>query len=440
VRANPELLLRQAESLQHAGLYPTATAMADSARRAAAAVADRVGVVEASARLMSIALDRGQPELAMGTGNGVLPLVLGGGASPPDLRARVFILLAKASWELGHDHDLAAFVDAARSELVSGGVSEVVRLHYALVAGAAALDAGDGEAAKAHWQEGLALARAMGHTRGEDWARQNLLHGLVRLGEFDAARRLLPRALRAAPAGGERLDLYMDAIHLALGLGDVAAAGAWARRLVAGYCASPSRLSPITMGYLFEALGACYADLGNREACGWLWGQASQWFGLRHRARDQARVAGRLARYRPPRSVTGGPVDPDLLYLGRLFAAAERSSRGVRVKSLAMTVHALLPAVAPQAGREPTEHAALLAALAPEERGFAGRSLHGRAAEDVLAGRDEPSRRALDVLAAYERLTELGAGWGRTITWMRRARLPDGPVDALDRLYRSVVA
>ncbi|HVB08900.1 MAG TPA: hypothetical protein VNM16_00870 [Bacillota bacterium] len=439
MRGNSEFR-RRAQALQSVGLLPSAERVAHAWRAKALATGDVAGVVEANVRALSVALDRDEPDIAMQVGMDALPYTVGRTTVEPEVRARLLINMAKASWELGRESELQSYLEAAGDILQREPIGLVVRAHYAVIAGLAALDAGDPTASLAWTLQGLDLATAGGSAAVERGCLQNLIHTHILRGDTDRAASLVERILAANEPDFAVVGVLEDAVRLAMARGDTEAASTWARRLTAGYSTAPSQLSPLTLGFLFETLGLFYAQMGHPQAARWLWETGSGWFAVRGRFRDVERLRGLRQREWPEPSRLSAAVDEDLLYLGELLAAAHHRAVGQATRHLADTVHRLLPEVAPEAEPVATEHAALLYGLPVSARWFTGRTPTGQAAERVLTGGDEHGKSALDVLAAYERLATSGAPWLAVMRYMRRTGLSQRHVSALDRLYGCATA
>lgn len=433
---------RGAFALQQAGLF----AAAETAACIELAAAERSGtgeaIMEAHTRRASIALDCDRPQAALTFGTRALPLALGTRAAPPEARARLFVHLAKAAWELGLEGDLAAYVDAARTTVEQETVSDTTLVHFRLVQGLAAADRADLAQARAHTREALELARQHGDGRAAARCRRNLCYLAIQAGAFAEAETGVQAMLGSGAADADLVEVLGDGVRTALAFGDLRLAGDRLRRLLDGYMAAPSRMSPVALGYLFEVLGEYYAQRGLLDAAATLWASAGGWFARRGRDQDVERVLRGIADLRTGPEAPSGrlAVDPDLVYLGRLFTAARREDGEDADYQVALAVNRLLPAVAPGAEPVATEHAAMLRPYQPVARLFAARSAAGRAAVRVLSGEDESAHAALDVLVAYERLCASGLSWPAVIRSMRSARLAHGPVRALDRLYQELVA
>jgi hypothetical protein len=441
MRYGLEQLKQRALRLRRAGLYPSAEQAVHAWRVAAEAQDDLAAVVEACTAAVGIALDRDRPALALRLGADVLPRVAGTTRGAPEVRARLYIMMAKAAWGVGRDHEVQSLLALAQQVVERESVDLVARAHLAVVASIASLDAGDPLAAAAWAVQGADIAGSLGDEATLRLCRHNLSYVWSQRGDFERARAVIAQVTAAGETDSELVDVLVDAVHVALASGDLAEAGEWARRAIVGYCEAPSALSPISIAFLFEALGAYYAARGLARAATWLWELALGWFALRERRRDMERVRARLLA--PPAeepAAAEAALDADLLYLGDLFQTTCRETAGVAARELALSVNRLLERVAPGAQRAPGEHAALQYRLTPGERWFTGRSAWGRAAESVLSGQDARSRAGLDVLAAYERLAGSGAGWGATLRFLQRSGLDAEPVAALDRLYREATA
>ncbi|HVB09979.1 MAG TPA: hypothetical protein VNM16_06390 [Bacillota bacterium] len=431
---------RNAKTLQHAGFLLAA----DTAAALDLAAAERVGstedIVDACTRRASIALDCDRPQQALRWGVQALPLALGTRPAGPEARARLFVHLAKAAWEMGLDRDLMAYVDAARTVVDHETVSTATEIHFRLSQGLAAAADTDLQAARAHTGHALELAQQSQNARMEAVSRQNLCYLSVRAGAFADAEARVRSVLESGLPDQDLVDVLGDGVRTALAFGDLSLAGARLRRLLNGYLEAPSRLSPVGLGYLFEVLGAYYAHRGLLDAAAALWTSAAHWFSRRGHDQDAERLRRGVAELRFGPDSAQPAIDPDLLYLGRLFAAARRDESTDGDFQVALAVHHLLPAIAPGAEPVATEHAAMLRPFEPVARLFAARNPEGRAAVRVLTGEDEAARAALDVLAAYERLCATGLSWPAVIRSMRSARLASEPVRALDRAYQELVA
>jgi tetratricopeptide (TPR) repeat protein len=431
---------RSALALQQAGLYRAAETAAMLDLAVAERVGDMQGVVQACTRRLSIALDSDRPQPALHWGTRALPLALGSRPVSPESRARLFVHLAKAAWELGLDRDMAAYVDAARTTIEHEGVSVVTEIHYRLTAGVAAAGEGRIEHARALTLHALDLARTIGEAHMEAASRQNLCYLAVRAGAFAEAEAWIRTVLDSGLADQDLVEVLGDGVRTALAFGDLRLAGDRLRRLLNGYMEAPTRLSPLGLGYLFEVLGAYYAHRGLLDAAASLWSSAAGWFRRRGHRQDADRMERGVADLSPGHGSVQSAIDPDLLYLGRLFTAARADESQDADFQVALAVNRVLPAVAPAAEPVATEHAALLRPFQPVARLFAARSPAGRAAVRVLTGEDESARDALDVIAAYERLCATGLSWPAVIRSMKSARLASEPVRALDRLYQELVA
>jgi hypothetical protein len=441
----PELsgLRRRAIGLQQAGLIPYADRAFRAWWAAAQAQESWASGAEAAARAAGLALDRDRPEDALAIGAEAVPKIAGQPYLDPDVVARLYIYLAKAAWRLGRAPEMRTFTGAARSTVEGSPVEPLVRVHFGLVEAIAAQEAGDLQAATAWALQSLDVAQALGSEAAIDLCRQNLSFIWIERGEFDRARAVIGDLLVPTGRDRELVDLLVNGVHIALGQDDLTQAGQLARRAVRAYCEAPSLLSPLSVGFLFEALAAYQAACGSRAAAEMLALTARGWFALPHRQRDVQRIEHWLANL--PRLVGTAPaggtrVDPDLLYLGDLFAAADWAPGGELARALALSVNRLLREVEPGAEATPCEHAALLRPLAPGERWFTGRSALGQAAERVLTGADAAGKAALDLLAAYERLAASGAPWRESIRILRRDGRSPESVLALDRLYREATA
>jgi hypothetical protein len=431
---------RRAATLQAAGLLPSAERVAHTWRARAQAAGDAASALEADVRTLSIALDRDQPEVALQVGRDALLRLTTPASADPEVTARLIVSLAKAAWSLGREPELSDFLDGAARVLERAPVSTVVRAHFALTSSLAAMDRGDGMAAAAWAIQALDLAAAGGRARLVRRCVERLIHAHLLRGDAARASALLGQVLAADQPDAEIVSVLADAVRIALLAGDLEGAASWARRLVAGYCAAPSRLSPIAMGSLFETLGALYAQAGHPQAARWLWETGAGWFAQRGRARDVERLRGLSRRNWPAGPDAPAAVDEALLYLGDLVAAADHRPAGQSTRQLADTVRRLLPEVAPEAQPVATEHAALLYGLPASARWFTGRTAEGQAAERVLADHGGPELSALDVLAAYERVATSGASWVGVMRYMQRDGLNTAHVAALDQLYTSATA
>jgi hypothetical protein len=427
--------------LQKMGLFRAAESFVAQGLAAAESRGRAEDMVLAHTRRASIALDCGRPQTALRWGTQVLPLALGSRPASPEARARLFGHLAMAAWELGLEGDLSAYVDAARSVVDHEPVSPQTEVHIRVAQGLAAYAQADVAGATAHTLQALELAGRIGDAGMARRCRLNLSFFAVRSGAFEDAEAHVRTILDSGAPDPDLVEALGDGVSTALAFGDLRLAGVRLRRLLDAYLTSPSRLSPVALGYLFEAIGSYYARRGLAEAAAALWVRAAAWFARRGRDREVEVLRRRAAEVRAgPLAVEEATIDPDLVYLGRLFAAAWLDESQDGDFQVALAVNRLLPAIAPAAEPVATEHAAMLRPFEPVARLFAARSAAGRAAVRVLTGEDEPARAALDVLAAYERLCAAGLGWPTVIRSMKSARLAAGPVHALDRLYQELIA
>ncbi len=436
-------LRRRALGLQRAGLFPYAERALDRWRQAAEALEAWGGAAEAAMRAIGVALDRDDPAAAMATGAAALPSIIGRKHVDPNITARIYLFLTKAAWGLGRDSEVRAFLDAARCTVDHGPVEPLVRVHLAITASIVAIEDGQPMLATSWALQALDVAAEVANESTVLLCRQNLAHIWTERGEFDRAAEVVAEPLVGAAPDVDLVDMLVNGVRVAVGQGDLITAGLYARRAVAAYCGAPSRLSPLSVAYLFEALaiyhGACRAS----PAASMLGGTARAWFALRHRSRDVARLEAWLAEpaQSQRRTVPGEiSVDPDLLYLGDLLAASGASRDGAIARSLAFSVNRLLPEVAPAAAPAPCENAALLWSLPAGERWFTGRSAVGQAAERVLTGADEAGRRGLQLLASYERLGAAGASWTQSLRALRREAADARGLEALDRAFHTATA
>ncbi len=433
---------RDAHSLQQAGFYRAAETAAALDLAAAERAGSQEGVVRAQTRRASIALDCDRPQAALHFGTQALPLALGSRPVSPESRARLFVHLAKAAWEMGLDHDLAAYVDAARTVVDHERVSVGTQVHFRLVQGVAAATRADLARGQAYTRTALHMAREQGDLRAALQCRRNLCYLAMQTGAFGEAETWVQSMLGSGMPDADLVEVLGDGVRTAMAFGHLQLASERLRRLLNGYMAAPSRLSPVALGYLFEILGGYYAERGLIDAAAALLESAAGWFARRGHSQDVERMRQGIADLRPGPVLAEArlAVDPDLVYLGRLFTAARRDDGQDGDYQVAVAVNRLLPFVAPAAEPVATEHAAMLRPYHPVARIFAARSPAGRAAARILSGEDERGHAALDVLAAYERLCATGLSWPAVIRSMRSARLAQEPVRALDRLYQQVVA
>lgn len=436
-------LRRRAIGLEQAGLYQYAERAFHSWWVESVAQDTWTGAAEAAMRATRLALDQDRPAAVLRIGTEALPLLANRPYVDPNVMARLHIFMAKAAWYVGRTDELRVFVDAAASVAEQSPVEPLVRAHLGIVASLMELEAGDLVAATAWAVQSLDVARAIGDENTVVVCRENLSHLWAERSEFGRARGVVADLLLPGNRDVELVDVLVGGIHIALAHSDLTEAVRLARRAVDAYSAAPSLLGPVTVAYLFEALAAYHAAGGAARAAEILGLTARGWFALRNRRRDVERIERWLGDLR--RSESGSvlgrtAVDPDLLYLGDLFAAAHRAPEGAMTRALARSVHRLLREVVPAAPATPCEHAALLRPLSAGERWFTGRSASGRAAELVLSGADAAGKAGLDLLAAFERLSASGAPWRSSLRILRRAGVDPAGVASLDRIYRSATA
>ncbi len=436
-------LRRRALGLERAGLYPYTERALHAWRQAAEVLEARGSAAEATMRSVRLALDRDEPASALAIGADALPNVLGRPHADPNVIARLYIFLTKAAWGIGRDAEVRAYFDAARCMAENQPIEPLVRVHLGMVASVVALEDDDPVLATAWALQALDVAGEVADEGTVLMCRQNLSHIWTERGDYDRAAAVIDEPLAAAARDVDLIDLLVNGVRIAVGQGDLVRAGRYARRAVVAYCSTPSRLSPLSVAYLFEALAVYHGACGAAPAAVMLAQTSRAWFALRHRSRDIARVHAWLAGIREAASGTVPgeiTVDPDLLYLGDLFAAACASRDGALARSLALSVNRLLPEVAPGALQAPCENAALLWSLTPGERWFTGRSVIGQAAERVLADVDSAGRRGLHLLSSYEQLAAGGAPWPQTVRVLRREGADARGLAALDRAYHTATA
>lgn len=443
MRLEVSALRRRALGLQGAGLLSLAE---HSFRRwwGAAEVQDNWGAVaEAAMCAVRLAVDRNRPTRALAVGAQALPQVLGRSHIAADVMGRLFILLAKAAWSVGQDAEVRAFADAARNVVENAPVEPLVRIHHGIIQSMMAIDADDLASAEAWLLQAVDVAEAVGDASAADLCRLNLTYIWAERGKFEQAQAAVESLLAHGVRDSELVDVLVNGVHVALGRQDITQAGSLARRAVQAYCETPSMLSPISVGYLFEALAVHQAAAGALRAAELLGGTARAWFALRNRRREVARIEqwlAEVARRSENVVAANGEVDPDALYLGELYDGVRHAADPTMAEGLAATVHHLLGHVEPQAPTAPSEHAALLRGLTPRQRWFTGRSAVGQAAEFVLSEPTAPGRAGLEVLALYEQLAVTGASWTEMLRGLRRAGNDATAIVALDTLYRQATA
>ncbi len=393
-----------------------------------------------------VAMSEDRPAVALTIGAAALPKLADERRLDPNVMASLYILLAKAARDIGNDAEMRVFTEAAGEAIAAAPVEPLVRVHYGVIESLVALNRDDPEAAAAWAMQALDVADAIGDDDAVLFCRQNLSYLWREQGRFDRAWATVADVLSAQPGARddvELVDLLVNGVHIALGEGEIAQAGRLARRAVLAYCEAPSLLGPVRVGHLFEALAHHQAACGGIRAAELLAGTAHGWFALRNRRRDTRRVAAWLAELprRPGSAATevDAGVDPDLLYLGDLFAAASHSPEADGARSLARSVNRLLREIDRSAEVAPCEHAALLWRLTAAERWFTGRSAIGQAAEQVIGGADAAGWRAVELLAGYERLAANGASWTQSQRILRRGGADARGLANLDRLYRQAV-
>jgi len=433
-------LQRRALGLQAAGLYTYAEQALLRWWAAAAAQQAWASASDAGMRAVRLALDRDRPSAALSMGAEVLPQILGRSYTDPNVMARLYIFLAKAAWRIGREAELRAFTDAARCTLEHESVEPLVRAHFGVIRSLVALQDGDFEDGTAWALQALDVAEAVSDEAAVVLCRQNLSYLWTERGQYDRARAAIADLVAPGLRDVELVDVLVNGVHIAIGQGDLLEGGRLARRALDAYCAAPSLLSPISVGFLFEALAHWHAAAGSARATELLGITAHGWFALSHRQRDALRIERWLAGIERPAAPAKAQVDPDLLYLGDLLAAAHQAPGGSMGRMIAATVHRLLREVQPAAAPAPCEHAALLQPLAVGERWFTGRSAAGQAAERVLSGADAPGRAMLDLLGAYERLAAAATPWPQALRAMRRVGLQAEGLAALHTLYREATA
>jgi hypothetical protein len=430
--------------LQSARLYALAERAFDRWWAVAQAQENWSSAADAAACSTRLALERDRPSAALAVGARALPQVLGRSRIDPNALARLFINLAKAAWFVGSDADMRAFADAAQSTVEHEAVDPLIRVHYGLVQAMVSIEDGDLTGAAAWLLQGLDVAQALGDPAAAALCQLNLSYVQVERREFDRAHVTLSKLLTPGSQQPELVDALVNGVHVALGREEVDEAGRLARRAVEAYCDAPSMLSPISVAYLFDALACYHAAVGAVRTAELLGATARDWFAVRNRQREVLRLERWIADL--PRQAAsrlgqgGGQVDPDLLYLGDLFAGAHKAPGGTMAQALAVSVHHLLRDIEPLAPPAPCEHAAFLQVLTPGERWFTGRSPVGRAAERLLAERDAPGRTGLNLLASYETLASRGTTWKESLRTFRRMGHDPHAIAALDRLYREATA